>query len=56
MNNLEENQTGDEEDVQNDAVIASAFRASLLVIMLLCIAADSGFGLCEYQKNKREID
>jgi enediyne biosynthesis protein E4 len=37
MNNLEENQTGDEEDVQNDAVIASAFRASLLVIMLLCM-------------------
>lgn len=36
MNSLEENHH-DEEDVQNDAVIASALRASLIVFMLLGI-------------------
>ena len=37
MNNTTDDQADDDEDVQNDAVIASAFRASLLVIMLLCL-------------------
>ena len=37
MNNTRDDQPEDDEDVQNDAVIASAFRASLLVIMLLCL-------------------
>ena len=35
MSNIDENQHDDEEDVQNDAVIASALRASLIVFMLL---------------------
>jgi enediyne biosynthesis protein E4 len=39
MNNLNENQAGDDEDVQNDAVIASAFRASLVVFITLCMPA-----------------
>ncbi|MDB4654124.1 hypothetical protein OAE54_01170, partial [bacterium] len=37
MNNLDENQLDDDDDVQNDAVIASALRASLVVFMILGI-------------------